>query len=482
MKNTSTLIVLLFGFLSVMVSGQVFGQTYAENFNSYNNTAETLPYGYSFTNSTLSTTDAIDGTSVNLGAGSFSSAFYQTGFFLLSGNNNLSFQHKVTSIATNPSVIVQLISYTGSATILHSHNYTNTNTITTNIPINNYNGWFRLRFFYLGVNNSVRGVIDNFTSSIPVTLTGSSTRLGDIQIATNTDWPLYFPSEKVELSLTITNNGPNIAEDVQVQVSMPSGHPIISYTAASGVVFNDQTGELTIANLPIGASRSLSITTEAAGLGIYSFGASFSGFNFMEDPLLVNNQSQSQFFVEMGPLPVVLNDLKAAAIKPETALITWQTLSEKNASHFEVEGSIDGANFQYLGTLKASGNSYSINKYEFQAETTHRYFRLKMVDLDGSSEYSAIVNTGSQNIGSTLKIATYPNPVTDWVTLSLNKANSNSEATSVIEIFSLNGLALQLPQQKNGQETTLNVSTLPKGTYLVKAFVDGEQLLGSFVK
>ncbi|TAD85249.1 MAG: PKD domain-containing protein [Bacteroidetes bacterium] len=121
---------------------------------------------------------------------------------------------------------------------------------------------------------------------------------------------------------------------------------------------------------------------------------------------------------------VVSNTLTMAAALPVTLvrftgkkvsadnLLSWTTASEFNSKTFVVERSGNGAaNFEYLGSVAAAGNSNAPRNYSYthqQPLPGKNYYRLKIVDKDGSFEYSNIVliddRTGS------LTTALYPNP------------------------------------------------------------------------
>jgi hypothetical protein len=77
----------------------------------------------------------------------------------------------------------------------------------------------------------------------------------------------------------------------------------------------------------------------------------------------------------------------------QSALLKWSTASEKNSAYFSIEKSLDGQHFIELGTVNTQGNSNSQINYEYIDyhfnETS--YYRLKMIDIDGSYEYSTIV-------------------------------------------------------------------------------------------
>jgi Secretion system C-terminal sorting domain len=154
--------------------------------------------------------------------------------------------------------------------------------------------------------------------------------------------------------------------------------------------------------------------------------------------------------------------------------LKWVTASEMNASHFVVERSTDGKNFNDAGTVFASGNTNEKMDYSFSdnvsaSQTGVIYYRLCSVDIDGKFEYSAtrIIRIGKQ-AENAITILTYPNPVTSELRVTIP---NNWQGKKVIyEIVNANGQVSGKSQVGNSSQTeTLSVSTLSPGIYMVKA-------------
>ncbi len=111
-------------------------------------------------------------------------------------------------------------------------------------------------------------------------------------------------------------------------------------------------------------------------------------------------------------LPVTLVSFNARAVE-NNALLEWQTTSEENASHFDVEQSIDARTFLKIGTVAAAGSSNALQRYSFtdrsfgsQLQTV--YYRLRSVDLDGTFSLSRAVALQPRGAGQYAGV--YPNP------------------------------------------------------------------------
>jgi hypothetical protein len=114
------------------------------------------------------------------------------------------------------------------------------------------------------------------------------------------------------------------------------------------------------------------------------------------------------------PLPIKIIYFNAKK-EGDFVKLEWKTSSEINASHFEIERSIDALKFVKIGnqTLNES------RKYEFLDSTPPSgvkgllvYYRLKLLDFDGKSSYSKVINiandANNQSVGNF-----YPNPSTE---------------------------------------------------------------------
>ena len=93
-------------------------------------------------------------------------------------------------------------------------------------------------------------------------------------------------------------------------------------------------------------------------------------------------------------LPVVLENFSGKLESKGSVRLDWKTSTEVNASYFLIERSNNAQVYTPIGKVAASGagmgGSYSITDY--LPENGVNFYRLKMVDHDGSFEYSRIVN------------------------------------------------------------------------------------------
>lgn len=117
----------------------------------------------------------------------------------------------------------------------------------------------------------------------------------------------------------------------------------------------------------------------------------FSTQNFSEFWLSPNSMNYN------APLPVTLAYFKAQKSEDNTVLLRWNTSSEANFSRFEIEvargnEALKLNQFIKLNEISGSGNEHSKVEYTYLDETPFKtgnlYYRLKMIDKDGSFSYS----------------------------------------------------------------------------------------------
>jgi len=185
----------------------------------------------------------------------------------------------------------------------------------------------------------------------------------------------------------------------------------------------------------------------------------------------IDNITITIYYEDVSTLPVSL--LNFSAKKSNRSIdISWITEIESDMKHYEIQRSSDGRSFSTIQTIQ-SRNSLSRTNYaviDNKPLNGISYYRLKMVETDGSANYSRIASVQYATGNS---ITVYP---TLWRKGAiLNISNPNNEKLTAY-FFTPTG-------QRAGVSTTIN-STLPtstlnnlKGTIYYKIInADGHQV------
>lgn len=119
-----------------------------------------------------------------------------------------------------------------------------------------------------------------------------------------------------------------------------------------------------------------------------------------------------------APLKIALADINAAN-HGDVNIVTWKTQSEETGDRFDVERSINGRSFSKVSTVQAKGIAPSSYLYTDEKPFMGTsFYRLKMIDKDGKTNYSKIVNAATRSAGFSLNA--FPNPVNNELTVKVN--------------------------------------------------------------
>jgi hypothetical protein len=165
-----------------------------------------------------------------------------------------------------------------------------------------------------------------------------------------------------------------------------------------------------------------------------------------------------------SPLPVKLSDFGANFNQASSAVhVKWQTQSEVNVKHFELEYASDGVNFSKVASVKPKANNgFGSVNYTYSFNPVHSgtlYLRLKIVDLDGKFAYSKVI---SRHVELSRQFIVSPNPVSDNLTIQFTPAKGSAQ----VKISDSKGELIK-SIRSNRSPINLDLSNLPKGVYLV---------------
>ncbi len=123
--------------------------------------------------------------------------------------------------------------------------------------------------------------------------------------------------------------------------------------------------------------------------------------------------ASDRFKVVLSPsavLPVTFISL--SAIKEGNGIrVNWSLASESNVKQYEIERSIDGVNFESIGSQVYDATLNGRYVWTDQLPLNGwNYYRIRNVDLDGKSGWSSVVKVNNANVSASVSV--YPNPLT----------------------------------------------------------------------
>lgn len=176
-----------------------------------------------------------------------------------------------------------------------------------------------------------------------------------------------------------------------------------------------------------------------------------------------------------APLPVVWGGFTSKRINSNTTALEWKTLQENNASHYNVQRSVDGVRFETIGRVQAQGTTANVTEYRFddkQATGAVYYYRLQQVDLDAKMNFSAVVKQGNGGKQTLVGGLGGNNILVQFFTTE----------TRQLRIISATGTVVKQINTTSAQQI-IDVNSLPAGIYTLQIInADATAEVHRFVK
>ncbi|AZQ65026.1 T9SS type A sorting domain-containing protein [Flammeovirga pectinis] len=180
--------------------------------------------------------------------------------------------------------------------------------------------------------------------------------------------------------------------------------------------------------------------------------------------------------IDKTDLPVELTSFNVN-IENGKVFSVWETAQEINNSHFKLERSIDGKNYETIAEfVEGAGNSNVANTYEVEDEKPKKgkvYYRLTQVDFDGKTEsWIEVLNNGKLEQGEVVSI--YPNPAQYTLNVALNLMEDEVATFEFINT-STGQLVDNTPNlDLSRSKAVFDVSTFTPGTYVLIVKLNGK--------
>lgn len=208
-----------------------------------------------------------------------------------------------------------------------------------------------------------------------------------------------------------------------------------------------------------------------------------SGSNFSsivtDDPDTGPAADPTVTLLNLFPLPVTLTGFKAVQ-SGNQVILNWKTTAEYNLLRYEIERSSDGITFSKIGEVPAR-NSHIADDYHYtdvQPFGGNNYYRLRILDNDGTKKFTAVVRVRIG--GSSPDLHIFPNPVTG---LSINMQMQNMVAGQyTLRLYNLLGQVVFTRLVNHPGGTATEIIYLPvttaKGIY--QAEINGPETKKTF--
>lgn len=317
-----------------------------------------------------------------------------------------------------------------------------------------------------------------------------ATRDGKVTISggTSSDVMVSIPDISADSAAIVTI--PVFVSDVtnesifSVEIKFTFNDNIIQYQDSYNVVNTLMDGWLTFANvtLPGLLNFSGSSTSEMIGQGVLvEFDFKVVGQPGMQtainfDIIRFNEGSPSVTafggtFTVNYVIPVELISFNAL-LKGKDVLLTWATASESDNYGFEIERSTNDEGWHSIGFVPGQGTTSITHYYSYtdkNIDIGSYYYRLKQVDLNGSFDYSNIIEVV---VGSPSQFSlgqNFPNPFNPTTVIPFDLPEKSSIK---LTLYNLLGEAVQVISSgefsAGHNQVSFNASRLAAGLYFYK--------------
>jgi|GEM_PF-863860 len=297
---------------------------------------------------------------------------------------------------------------------------------------------------YIGVDSTVYNgtiTLQPFTSQVLV----KAGPIDSLPVANaGADKVVYLPADSV--ILTGIGTGSTITGYTWTKISGPAQFTITNTSAATTKV----------SNLTLGTYKFELKVTDNRGF-------------FSRDTLSVTVSSI---------LPVRLVRFSAVKNNAEVDL-KWVTTSEVDSRDYIVERRTGGREFESIGRVASNNSADRQSTYTLvdnRPANGLNYYRIKMVDRDGTFTYSHIVSVEFKTFDQSFIL---DNARMNGTSVKLNISSSKQQSLSIIAVDAAGRVVLKKQVQLRAGSNTVesNIPAANKGIYYIKMFTDEDSVI-----
>jgi hypothetical protein len=174
-------------------------------------------------------------------------------------------------------------------------------------------------------------------------------------------------------------------------------------------------------------------------------------------------------------VPVELTSFTAASNNNDM-LLNWSTVTETNNRGFEIQRAAASSSYGWkdIGFVEGNGTTTSPHNYSFIDKniSAGKYqYRLKQINLDGSFEYSNIIEAEILLPAVFALSQNFPDPFNPATTINYSLSNDGLVTLKVYDVLGKEVTTLVNENQKAGLHSiNFNAVNLPSGVYIYRLF------------
>ena len=297
----------------------------------------------------------------------------------------------------------------------------------------------------------------------------------------------FYATEDCDIRVTFTVNGQKMGSIINEAASpaiviyaydfvpsTPSGTPIIKLMygiPGSGMI----------------ATEIASVTGSVLTFTDDDLPASSTGYYYADITMSGNNAriiTAPIWYKKIDNIvPITLLSFNAFPMNNQSVQLQWNIARAIHFNHFVVERSINGRNFKTMGSVRYR-NENNANHYSFidySPINGVNYYRLKMVDDDGSFTYSTTIAINLTQVDfNTLKVL--ENPVSNVLKLNIHSNESENVSVWITDVSGRKNYQALYNLTKGSQILAIKKKDFVKGIYFITVQFKKEKLTSLFIK
>jgi hypothetical protein len=184
-------------------------------------------------------------------------------------------------------------------------------------------------------------------------------------------------------------------------------------------------------------------------------------------------------------LPIELSSFSGNA-NGRSVSLSWETKTEINSDKFFVERKTIELNWESIGSVKAAVLSNSPKQYSYtdkNLQSGKYQYRLKMIDNDGTFEYSKVIETEVAVPGNFELSQNFPNP---WNPLTKINYTLPFDSKVILEVYNISGerISQLVNEEQSAGYYSVNFGSssisLSSGVYIYRIVASGQATGNSF--
>lgn len=189
-------------------------------------------------------------------------------------------------------------------------------------------------------------------------------------------------------------------------------------------------------------------------------------------------------YPSFAPLPVHLISFNGS-ISSDKAHLTWLVAGNETGEHFEIERSDDGKSFSteayVFTTKKFASESYIYNSSK--TLTGQTYYRLKIVNKDGSVDHSRTIVLKTAKAGNNNNLVILQNPVASTLMFHYTSSTTNKSTVNIYNTAGARMLTNSIGFQAGTNAVSINLDgKFNSGTYILEVINGSERTVSKLIK